>query len=325
MIQKGLAFLAALLLFAQSCPAASGQSKSTAGSTSGPHVTQAAQPLAGTIGTQAAPAPGQATTPPTAAPANPAAAPAGAAPARTDCFGGSCDYQPPHITIATPAPAPAPWPWQERISWGANIVLVVLGYIAILIALSLLRKIERQTRYGEAAAQAAQESAQAALVQTQALVRAERPWIIMSVRPSQTIDNGFSVIATNRGRGPARIVSTVDEIVSAVDEARLAAKPEYHREPAAPEDPLILLPGEVTEIVSFSRADVKRICETDERLARVEKWEEKIFLYGEVTYRDLSAPDDTPAHQSSWFCWYIHGRQKSGMVMAGPPAYNRHT
>jgi hypothetical protein len=79
------------------------------------------------------------------------------------------------------------------------------------------------------------------------------------------------------------------------------------------------------ELLSFSRADVKRICETEERLARVEKWEEKIFLYGTLIYRDLAATEDAPAHQSSWFCWYIHGRQKSGMVMAGPAAYNLHT
>lgn len=262
-------------------------------------------------------------TPGVAAPLNPI--PGINEPGRTDCLGGNCDDQLPHISIATPAPAPAPWLWQQRIAWGANLVLVVLGYIAILFALSLLRKIERQTRYSETAADAAREAAQAALAHTQALVRAERPWVLMNVRPAQGIENGFSVVATNHGRGPARIVSTVDEIVSASDETRLAAAPEFRNQPAAPADPIILLPGESTEIFAFSRADVKRICETEERLARVEKWEEKIFLYGNVVYRDLAAPEEAAAHESGWFCWYIHGRQKSGMVMSGPPAYNRHT
>lgn len=335
MIQKGLVFVAALLLVSPLRPVAFAQSNSSAGSLSNPHVARPST-LPGSQGqrasaqkaAQAARLAAKPTTPAasTAAPSTSAgAAPAGSAAGPTDCLGANCDYQPAHISIATPAPAPAPWTWQQRVTWGANIVLLVLGYVAILVALSLLRKIERQTRYGETAAQAAQETAQAALSQTQALVRAERPWIIMGVRPSQTIENGFSVIATNRGRGPARILSTIDEIVSAVDEAHLAEKPEYRNQPVAPEDPLILLPGETTEILSFSRAEVKRICETEERLARVVKWEEKIYLYGRVEYRDLSAPDDAPAHHSSWFCWYIHGRQKSGMVMAGPQGYNRHT
>lgn len=343
MIQKGMAAFAILLMIAQSHPAAFAQanqpsnthSQSSGASTPAKPSTPrspAGNPgnalPAGSRGVSQGANGGAPGTP--SASANPANAANPAAP--TDCFGGNCEFQPPHISIATPAPAPAPWPWQERIAWGANIVLVALGYVAILIALSLLRKIERQTRYAETAAQAAQESAQAALqgaqaalAQAQAWGRAERPWVLVSVRPAHHVDNGFAVIATNRGHGPALIVSTVDEVVSAVDEARLAAAPEYRNSPVSPENPVILLPGDTFELVAFSRADVKRICETEERFARVEKWEEKIFLYGRVIYRDLAAPDDAPQHESSWFCWYIHGRQKSGMVMAGPPAYNRHT
>lgn len=333
MIQKGLALFAALLLLAQSCPAAFGQSNASASSSalasrlltaisSQPSTAAAPQPASPTVKNAN---PGAIST----APSNPAApqpaTPGLSTPGPTDCFNGACDYQPPHISIATPAPAPAPWPWQSRIAWGANIILVILGYIAILVALSLLRKIERQTRYSETAADAAREAAMAALAHTQALVRAERPWVLINVRPAQGVENGFTVVATNHGRGPARILSTVDEVVSATDESRLAPTPEYRSQPVAPADPIILLPGESTEILAFSRADVKRICESEERMARVEKWEEKIFLYGNVVYRDLATPDDAPAHESSWFCWYIHGRQKSGMVMAGPPAYNRHT
>ncbi|HLI03898.1 MAG TPA: hypothetical protein VKU93_06470 [Terracidiphilus sp.] len=241
------------------------------------------------------------------------------------CADGSCDLQPQHISIATPAPAPAPWTWQQRVAWAANLVLAALGYAAILMALALLRKIERQTRYAEETAQAAAQTAHAALTYAQAITRAERPWILMSVRPSQTIENGFSVVATNRGRGPARVLRMVDEVIIAVDEERLPAAPVYRKEPVAPADPMILLPGESTEIAAFSRADVQRVAESREQLERIEKWEEKIFLYGNLQYRNLTAPEDAEAHESSWLCWYIHGRQKSGMVMAGPPAYNRHT
>lgn len=242
-----------------------------------------------------------------------------------NCAGDACDFQPSHISIATPAPAPTPWTWQQRVTWGANLVLVLLGYAAILMALGLLRKIERQTRFNEETAQAAVDAARAALEQAQAFTRAERPWILMTVRPSQTIESGFSVIATNRGRGPARVMQMVDELAIAADEANLPAAPTYRKSPAAPADPMILLPGESTEIAAFGRDDAQRVAESKEQLTRIEKWEEKIFLYGNLVYRDLTAPEDAAAHESSWFCWYIHGRQKSGMVMAGPPVYNRHT
>lgn len=336
MIHRGLAVCAVLLMLAQGQSAAFGQanhssvshpqnshaSGSPAAATQDPADQASATPAGNAqSGTPGVAAQGTGNGVMQAAPSANPAAPG----AQAECPGGNCDMQPAHISIATPAPAPAPWPWQERIAWGANIVLVVFGYIAIMVALSLLRKIERQTRYVETAADAAQNTAQAVLAQTQALMRAERPWVLVSVRPSQNIENGFAVMATNRGRSPARIVSTVDEIVSAVDEAHLPAIPEFKNEPVAPADPIILLPGETTEILSFNRADVKRISETEERLARIEKWEERIFLYGKIFYRDLTAADDTPLNESSWFCWYIHGRQKSGMVMAGPPAYNRHS
>lgn len=306
MIPKGAAALAVLALVSLISPLA-GQTNQPA---------QAHPPGNPSTATpaQAAPAPQSAAVPNAAAPA-----------ARSDCPGGNCDAPLPRITIATAAPAPAPWPWQARISWGANLVLVVLGYAAILMALALLRKIERQARFTEEAVQTAAESARAALKLSEALERAERPWILMSVRPAQNVEDGFTVIAMNRGRSPARIVSMIDQTVCAVDETQLDATPVFKEQPAAPTDPIILLPDETIELVSFSRADVKPLCETEERMKRVEDWEEKIYLYGKVTYRNLTAPDDAPAHESSWFCWYIHGRQKSGMVMAGPQAYNRHT
>ncbi len=263
--------------------------------------------------------------------ANPAASP-GAAPSEANpaaapesCQGGSCGAPTPHITIATPAPAPAPWPLQERISWAANLILVLIAYVGIMLALSTLRKIERQTRYGETAAQAAAESAKTALLLAQAQERAERPWIVITPEPVPGLRDSFTVVATNRGRSPARIVSLADEVTIARDESHLPLAPAYKNEPHAPRALTILLPGESTGVKSFQRDDVKSVCETAEDLRRVEEWEAKIYLYGTITYADLRSPAEEPARETAWCCWYIHGRQKSGMVMAGPPEYNRHT
>lgn len=233
---------------------------------------------------------------------------------------------PQHMTIATPAPAPAPWPVQDRISWAANLILLIIAYVGIMLAVSALRKIERQTQYAESAAQAAADAAKAALQYAEAYARAERPWVLISAEPAPGAPDTFSVLATNRGRSPARIVALAEGIVVAKDEANLPADPAFQEsETRAPLSSMILLPGEFTVIRSFRRDDVQNLCKTPEELHRIESWEDRIYLYGNVTYADLHAPDEKQTFETGWCCWYIHGRQKSGMVSAGPPAYSRHT
>ena len=138
--------------------------------------------------------------------------------------------------------------------------------------------------------------------------------------------NGFTVTAANRGRTPARIVAIPHKIEFADDESRLPDVPQYQEaNSTSPFVPLILLPGEFTQIASFCRDDVKELCESEEQFTRVENWEEKIFIYGRVTYRNLLSPQDEQIHQSAWCFWYIHGHQNSGMVPAGSANYNMHT
>jgi hypothetical protein len=261
--------------------------------------------------------------PASAAPAAPGPSASGT-PASPACTNGPCDYQQPHITIATPAPAAAPWSLPDRLRWAAEVLLLLLAYPSILFAISVLRKIERQTRYAETAAQAAADAAKAALLFAANQARAERPWILISAEPTPGVINGFSVVATNRGRSPARILSLAEGLAIIRDESELPHVPMFKAEPPAPAAPILLLPGESANIKSFTREEVKSVCENATQVLRVEDWEEKIYLYGNVAYTDLVAPGDE-AHETGWCCWYIHGRQKSGMVMAGPPEYSRHT
>ncbi|HEV2132835.1 MAG TPA: hypothetical protein VGR47_01105 [Terracidiphilus sp.] len=244
----------------------------------------------------------------------------------TNCPGGNCDEWPSSVKSVNQPPAPPFWPLHERILWAALLVLVVFGYIGIMIAISTLKKIERNTKSGEEAAAAAYDSARAALVHAEAIVKAERPWILVAIEPSPGVANGFTVTAANRGRTPARIVAVPHKIEFAEEESSLPDVPQYpEASSAAPFVPIVLLPGEFTQLASFCRDDVKELCTSDEQYRRVENWEEKIFLYGRVTYRDLLSPQDEQIHQSAWCFWYIHGHQNSGMVPAGSRNYNMHT
>jgi hypothetical protein len=264
---------------------------------------------------------------PAAAPAGVTAPEAGAS-NKVDSSAGYTDFPQPHIKIADPMPvAPPPvWALRERITWGANLALALFAYAGIMLALSTLRKIERQTRSGEAAAEAALQIAQAALASAQAIAQSERPWLSIAIKPSMTVENSFTVMATNCGRTPARIVATAEQTVIVSEEQGLDALPEYPvGDPRDRSQPLFLLPGESTSIKSFCRDDAKGICPSEEKFKRIERWEEKIFIYGKIVYEDTVSPANEQRHETAWCCWYIHGRQRSGLVFAGPPAYNSHT
>jgi len=238
------------------------------------------------------------------------------------------EFPQPHITVANPAPAPATsaWPLPDRIAWGANVLLALLGYAGIMLAVSTLRKIERQTRTAEITADAALAAAEAAQASARAILDAERPWILVTPKPSPTAENSFTITATNRGRSPARILASVDRVRFAADETQLPEVPDYdNEEAAAPMVPIFLLPGESTALKLFSRIEARNLCVKDEDFKRLESWEAKIYIHGKIIYRDLIAPANLQTHQTDWCCWYIHGRQKSGLVVAGPSEYNKHT
>jgi hypothetical protein len=232
----------------------------------------------------------------------------------------------PQIIVNPPAAPPPEWAWHDRVAWGAGIVLAVLGYVGILLALRTLKSIDRHLHSGNATSQAAMDSANAALALAQAIASSERPWIVVTVEPFLTMENSFKVMASNRGRSPARIVSSVDQVRVAVDETKLAKTPEF--EAIAPGDepePIVLLPGEATGIWALNREDLPSICETPEVLKRVERWQETRFLFGRIQYMELASIGDTQMHETFWCCRYIHGEKNSALVMAGPPEYNKHS
>ena len=232
---------------------------------------------------------------------------------------------PQQIVVTSPPQPAAPWAWHDQVLWGAEIVLVVLGYAAVLLALRTLKYIQKQTDFGVAAAQAALQCANAALESSQAIVDSGRPWIVISVEPFLTVENGFKVIATNRGRTPARIIAKADCAMIAVDETKLPAAPDYTiGKSSTPFEPIILLPGESAGIRPFRRTDVRPLCESEEQVRRIERWEEKVFVYGSVTYRDLISPLDQPNHETHWCCWYVYS-EKDALLISGPPEYNKHS
>jgi hypothetical protein len=228
--------------------------------------------------------------------------------------------------VNPPAPPPEEWGWRQQLTWGATIVLAVLGYVGIMLALRTLKSIDRHLESGGAVTKVAMDTANAALALAQAIASSERPWIVVTVEPFLTMENSFKVMASNRGRSPARIVSSVDQVRIAVDETNLDKVPEFEKIEAGDEpEPIVLLPGEATGIWALNREDLGTICKSPEVLKKVERWQETLFLFGRIQYMELSAASEAGMHETFWCCRYIHGEKSSALVMAGPPAYNKHS
>lgn len=248
------------------------------------------------------------------------------APQRPDSNGSLAEEQQPHVIVTLPAPAPIPWTAHERISWAVYLILAILGYAFMMVAVSTLKKIERNTVAAEAAARSATEIAQSALLHAQSILNAERPWLLINVEPTLGVENSFNITATNRGRSPGIITAALDQVVFAADDSLLPPVSRLKSgTPNVPFSPIILLPGEYASIRSVKRDDALELSGSEEKFKDIETWIDRIYLCGKIVYNDLIAPDGHEAHETSWCCWYIHGRQKSGLVIAGPPEYHAHT
>jgi hypothetical protein len=100
------------------------------------------------------------------------------------------------------------WPWYDKVEWTGNLLLVLVGIVGIGVAVCTLKKIERQTKAGEIAAEAA-------LLNVKALITSERPWLLVSTQPidrspgiirSVFDEADYEVRAVNRGNTPAELV-----------------------------------------------------------------------------------------------------------------------
>lgn len=238
--------------------------------------------------------------------------------------GSASDYPEPHVEHANPPPAPS-WTILDRVSWGANLVLAIVGYAGVLIALRLLSKIERQVRSCVMLAQSATEASKAVLLNAQTRSKENRPWLMMNIEPSLEQENTFKIAVLNRGKSPARIVASAGRVAIAAGEKHLPQKPEYRAESLTQlKETIILLPGESSPIQRFGRDDLMRLCKSEDVLHRIEIWQEHIYLYGRIVYEGIPGSTDSQ-YITDWCCKYVHGDPVCNLVPAGSNEYRHHT
>jgi hypothetical protein len=170
------------------------------------------------------------------------------------------------------------------------------------------------------------KQAEAALLNAQILANAERPWIlIVSERIPGT--KASALIARNCGRTPALLVLSSESNWKFMKQSELIdLKPERPNYGIISplQEPLIILPGEGTYILSITDWDVRRNCESEDRFASVKAGTLELYIFGKIAYRDLLNADSASFHETAWCCHYLIDSENS-LSMFGLPGYTYHS
>lgn len=210
-----------------------------------------------------------------------------------------CSPAEPHATGSNPPKWYAPIKRPEW--WLVVAAFVTLGIIA------------RQTVDTRRAAEAALQNAQA-------VIRAERPWIVVKIDHGEA--NQFSIKAKNVGRTPAKIVAIYGEIIFLRNGESLPVAPPYGRVKSLYLHPRLLAP-EVERVI-----DVRSTAAAwDAAMADVGTGAKRAFIIGMVAYLTAFADKKNITEsvcETKW-CYMLMGRDGPVIPSFCPPAYEDFT
>ncbi len=169
------------------------------------------------------------------------------------------------------------------------------------------------------------DSADAALLNAQAVINSERPWIVVSVRRGESMGN-YVFTATNRGRTPAVFESgTFDFSVDSYPDS-LPTRPRYDS-PIAPDRTLIVQgDGFVIPLRGEHSINPESFITSPEMTNQVKVLKNlSLLFYGKVIYKDVFNRDEKEAiHHETRFCYYFDV-SRGEFVRTGPEEYNCYT
>jgi hypothetical protein len=223
--------------------------------------------------------------------------------------------------------------WYRLFRWpdGTTTWVIVLTLMAIAEQAKETAKATKAVRDGLPLQKA---SADAALLNAQALINAERPWIIVTAKRKDDNDV-FMVYGELQGRTPAKIISgwgnhiIVPEILgersTAID--NLPDEPPYKPEGTEIPYEILAVPGQ-TPFSIYVFPVYTRIKPNFELWRKIENFEEVLFLFGRLVYTDTLTkdPDGKPTeHETRWCFKYIPSKPEGMITKSGKPSYNRYT
>jgi hypothetical protein len=177
----------------------------------------------------------------------------------------------------------APW-WDVLVTWPEGITtwaIIATGFI--------LAWQSSETRV----------AAKGAFLNAQAVINAERPWVLVSVKSPPGPMGGFTVHVRNKGRTPAMITEARMGCVAAKNVSELPLKAVFPIENLIRNR--IIIPSGTAHITWFDQQLFKTVLQ--DNIPQF-SWDGQIFVFGKVLYRDLANPDKTVIHETRWIGLY---------------------
>lgn len=212
----------------------------------------------------------------------------------------------------------APWwyvlfAWPEGITtWAIIVTFVFIGWQA------------DETRKS---ARGAEKAADAALLNVNVFIRSERPWI--SVKIEQTPwGRGFNVIAMNKGRTPARILSHAENciVMDAMEYATefLPIPPQYGESVMELET---VLPEDSTEIYEITRKSITKAGYSETDVSKLERCASVAYVFGVIVYCDVLGTSSEVTYETRWCCWLVPDSTPDGVIacLSTQDGYTGHT
>jgi hypothetical protein len=195
------------------------------------------------------------------------------------------------------------WSWHDKVLWVANLILAVVGFVGIVVAWLTLLKIERQTKTGEVAALAAKAGAEAALLNAQAVINAERAWIVIDVE--SPAPNQFNFIATNTGRIPADVKSIWATSIVTKNREKLNVPIDEKTGESLINTPPCLIPPNAKQIVLRCNIDEMDKHGTFGRNLTFSRGFAELRFYGRILYSDILQPAESAPYETKWLYWQV--------------------
>jgi hypothetical protein len=209
-----------------------------------------------------------------------------------------------------------PW-WHKLLAWPEGITAWLLMFT--------LGAIIWQAWETRNAVEAGRNAAEAALINAKALINSERPWILVTTIDKPDFLGNHDVLAVNRGRTPAAIVSIEKNCVLAEGEEALPKLPVFEEKLAFTE-PVILLPEETYRLYGIAALLAEFSSASPEQFAKFEEGEIEAYAFGKVLYRDLLSPPTDPLHETSWCYMFIPATEEDVYIEPRrPDGYVKHT
>jgi hypothetical protein len=174
------------------------------------------------------------------------------------------------------------------------------------------------------------DAARAGLLNAQAVINAERAWVVMIIERDEEFPRLFRVKAKNCGSTPAKIVAASQQWCVIENADKMPKEPQYGHGRRFVEG-VFLFPGESQAMMEFGRDHLRMPPigyepTGEDEFQRVKEGQASCIVFGNVVYRDILSSPDELERETRWCSLLKLGDAMDEFILTrGRDGYTKHT